>query len=426
MDRSENGVYGQELFNNSGRDGPFRHANIFRRLDEIKGEMLGKDDIDAIVDRMRLPWLLYEKYILRNPGNSPTVKPSVEINNNVEAQQITCINRIYYGPPGTGKTYKVRKILEDSYGYGSDSQRCLFTTFHQSYGYEEFVEGLRPVLISEDSREGKCNEVEYEIRPGIFKSLCEMAKEKEKTCDRFAIVIDEINRGNISKIFGELITLIEPDKREGRENAIPVTLPYSGRQFSVPSNIDIYGTMNTADRSLATLDTALRRRFEFIPLRPDSSDEEGHPLAGLRVNFKGQEINIPEMLTMINTRIEVLYDRDHCIGHAYFMSLEKEGDGKDRLSALANIFQTRVLPLLEEYFFEDWQKIRLILADNKKNKQFQFITEGDSTDSKGHNLSTIFGEEDIDSYAIKKIFRIQEDAFNHPEAYVGIYRKIWN
>jgi len=374
----------------------------------------------------------FEELILKPYFETDLAKLFKTPNNSIKEFRTTrdCINRIYYGPPGTGKTYELVNLLKQDYGYQSRDgigERCCFVTFHQSYGYEEFVEGLRPALISERS-EGddhtvkKGSDVKYEIRPGIFKELCTLARNSE---NRFAMVIDEINRGNISKIFGELITLIEPDKREkSGDNAVTVTLPYSGEKFSIPSNVDIYGTMNTADRSLATLDTALRRRFEFIPLRPDSSDEEGHPLAGLRVNFEGQEINIPQMLTMINTRIEVLYDRDHCIGHAYFMSLKKKGDGKDRLSTLANIFQTRVLPLLEEYFFEDWQKIRLILADNNKKKKFQFITEGNSTDTQGENLGKIFDEEDIDSYATKKIFRIQEDAFKSPTAYIGVYRKI--
>ena len=263
----------------------------------------------------------------------------------------------------------------------SDVQRRYsFVTFHQSYGYEEFVEGLRPVL----DRAGESGQIQYEIRAGVFKDLCRRAR---LTPDqRFAMVIDEINRGNISKIFGELITLIEPDKREGAENAISVILPYSGESFSVPANVDIIGTMNTADRSLALLDTALRRRFEFQPLIPDTRDESGAPLGGLRVNLVDQVIDIPQMLSAINQRIEALYDRDHCIGHAYFMPLYKVHDGEERLVAMQQLFSNRLLPLLEEYFFEDWQKIRLVLADNQKPKAAQLIIENQNHEE-GMNFS---------------------------------------
>ena len=222
------------------------------------------------------------------------------------------------------------KLVEDYRSGSPDSsqtiQRHSFVTFHQSYGYEEFVEGLRPVLDDAD----ESGAVKYEIRDGVFKELCRRASETPD--QRFAMVIDEINRGNISKIFGELITLIELDKREGADNAISVTLPYSGDSFSIPPNVDIIGTMNTADRSLALLDTALRRRFDFVPVMPDVRDDRWlHQLFGLRVTSGQKEINIPRMLSAINQRIEALYDRDHCIGHAYFTSLEQVTDGEERM-----------------------------------------------------------------------------------------------
>ena len=263
--------------------------------------------------------------------------------------------------------------LLKEYQAGAQSSEILrhysFVTFHQSYGYEEFVEGLRPVLDG-DTDSGA---IKYEIRPGAFKDLCRKARLAPD--QRFAMVIDEINRGNISKIFGELITLIEPDKRKGAENAISVTLPYSGESFSVPPNVDIIGTMNTADRSLALLDTALRRRFDFVPVLPDARDEAGAPLFGLRVTLGEQVIDIPRMLSVINQRVEALYDRDHCIGHAYFTSLAQVPDGDERLVALSQVFSNRILPLLEEYFFEDWQKIRLVLADNQKPEAARFVIE---------------------------------------------------
>jgi 5-methylcytosine-specific restriction enzyme B len=295
-------------------------------------------------------------------------------------------------------------------------RRYSFVTFHQSYGYEDFIEGLRPVLSAEDAS----GQIAYEIRSGAFKDLCRRARAAPH--QRFAMVIDEINRGNISKIFGELITLIEPDKREGCENAVSVTLPYSGDSFSVPPNLDLIGTMNTADRSLALLDTALRRRFEFVAVMPDARDDSGAPLAGLRVRVGEQEINVPRMLAAMNERVEVLYDRDHCIGHAYFMPLKDVADGDERLVALQQIFSTRVLPLLEEYFFEDWQKIRLVLADNQKPATAQFVVEGQDHED---DLARLFGgEHGMTTYATKRSFAVQEAALSSPDAYIGIYRTL--
>ncbi|MHB8764356.1 MAG: McrB family protein, partial [Deferrisomatales bacterium] len=295
-------------------------------------------------------------------------------------------------------------------------QRHSFVTFHQSYGYEEFVEGLRPVLDGE----AEAGEIQYEIRPGVFKELCRRARLAPE--QRFAMVIDEINRGNISKIFGELITLIEPDKREGAENQVTLTLPYSGEPFSVPANVDIIGTMNTADRSLALLDTALRRRFEFVPLLPDPRDAEGAPLHGLRVTAGDKVIDVPRLLAAMNQRIEALYDRDHCIGHAYFTPLAQVADEEERFTALAAIFRNRVVPLLAEYFFEDWQKIRLVLADNQKPEAARFIVESQDHDE---DLARLFGaDHGLDSYATKRRKEVQDAAFYNPDAYLGIYETL--
>lgn len=295
-------------------------------------------------------------------------------------------------------------------------RRYSFVTFHQSYGYEEFVEGLRPVL----SGEVEGGEIQYEIRSGVFKDLCRRARSAPD--QKFAMVIDEINRGNISKIFGELITLIEADKREGKENAVSVTLPYSGEPFSVPDNVDIIGTMNTADRSLALLDTALRRRFEFVPIMPDARDEPGAPLHGLRVTIGDQAIDVPRMLAAINQRIEALYDRDHCIGHAYFTLLEQVPDGDERLIALQQVFSNRILPLLEEYFFEDWQKIRLVLADNQKPAAVRFITESQDQEDE---LARLFGDDHgLDIYGTKRRYSVNDAAFSNPDAYIGIYQTL--
>lgn len=344
---------------------------------------------------------------------------------------VACINRIYYGPPGTGKTYTMNRLLEADYGKpkvgqadAGSTERYSFVTFHQSYGYEEFVEGLRPVLTDNAG----AGDVAYEIRPGAFKELCRRARQTPD--QRFAMVVDEINRGNISKIFGELITLIEGDKRDPLDGSPPpaeVVLAYSGEKFSVPANVDVIGTMNTADRSLTLLDTALRRRFEFVPLMPDTrgervpDDPNSAPLADLIVSTDGGLIDVRQLLQRINERIEALYDRDHCIGHAYFTPLTDVEDGPGRFGLLATIFRNRIVPLLEEYFFEDWRKIRLVLGDNQKQDlAAQFIIE---TDAHEQDLTTLFGNDHgLDSYTTKRRYSLQESAFEVPAAYIGIYQ----
>ncbi|WP_312738911.1 AAA family ATPase [Stenotrophomonas sp.] len=333
-------------------------------------------------------------------------------------------NHIYFGPPGTGKTHGLGDVLKEYFTADEEdasfaegrAERFSFVTFHQSYGYEEFVEGLRPVI---DAGNGQGN-VRYEIRPGVFKQLCERARRFPD--EMFAIVIDEINRGNISKIFGELITLIELDKRTGREGCHAVVLPYSQESFSVPANVSIIGTMNTADRSLALLDTALRRRFEFEEVLPNTSDEGVAPLAGLRVNTKGACIHIPNMLSAINQRIEALYDRDHLIGHSYFTELKDYEDGIARMAKLGKIFDKQILPLLEEYFFDDWQKIRLVLGDNQKPRDLQFVQESSDEDE---SLTRLFGEGSVgESHGVRARYTRNTRVLRVPEAYVRIYASL--
>lgn len=295
-------------------------------------------------------------------------------------------------------------------------ERYSLVTFHQSYGYEEFVEGLRPVLDSEQV----AGQVRYEIREGAFKELCRRARLAPD--QQFAMVIDEINRGNISKIFGELITLIETDKRDpvnGSRPPVVVKLAYSGESFAVPANVDLIGTMNTADRSLALMDTALRRRFDFIARMSDARDIVGAPLHDLKVTVAEDVIDIPRMLGRINERIEALYDRDHAIGHAYFTPLAGVRDGPARFAALGEIFRQRLLPLLEEYFFEDWQKISLVLADNQKPDGAQFVVVRDDQAS---DLESLFGtDHGLDAYATKRRYVLRDEAFAASAAYVGIY-----
>ncbi len=432
------------------------------------------------------------------------------------------LNTILYGPPGTGKTYHTvcyavaiceGKRIEDvtaeaKNDYSSvkerfdqlkNNGRIEFTTFHQSYGYEEFIEGIRPVM--NDLEENKS--VEYEIADGIFKSFCDKngkgldsrevfenawnelistvdennpkcvftwrtGKKKEATYlndDRFRVkwsggsyndltktavfdqwsdttavrdrfkggnkwlfdarqaiidemkkyglpeydykttqpsvfIIDEINRGNISKIFGELITLIEPSKRLARTEELRAILPYSKKPFGVPDNVYIIGTMNTADRSIATIDTALRRRFAFKEMLPDAKILRDIVIDG---------INIENMLESMNNKISVLFDREHTIGHAYFMPLKNDST----ITALAGIFKNNVIPLLQEYFYEDYEKIRLVLGDNKKHDEsLQFVK------AIHNDYSALFGGDiDLD---ISYRYEINEAAFQRPEAYKSI------
>ncbi len=393
-----------------------------------------------------------------------------DIDNTMNDKNKTPLNQILYGPPGTGKTYntiiEAMKIIDKNcIEYNSDNTvknyetvrenfkkykalgQIEFVTFHQSYSYEEFVEGIKPDLTSGD--------LKYEIEKGIFKKICENASKKftdnfdeaydkflneiptcveenyyklntiknnkvfglqlnsnnnlnihmtenfnkqgvitkenlkkhfenerkskawanyydsiiehlknkfglisEKATSKFyVLIIDEINRGNISKIFGELITLIEEDKREN----LSVRLPYSKDVFTVPKNLYIIGTMNTSDRSIASIDIALRRRFKFKEIMPNSN-----LVADFNCNFK-------ECFEILNKRISVLLDRDHQIGHSYFIE-EKYKDSN--ASELETIWFDSIIPLLNEYFYSDWEKLQALLGNAKKdNTSFIKVVE---------------------------------------------------
>jgi 5-methylcytosine-specific restriction protein B len=218
----------------------------------------------------------------------------------------------------------------------------------------------------------------------------------------YVLIIDEINRGNVSRIFGELITLIEPSKRAGNPEALSVTLPYSQKPFTVPDNVHLLGTMNTADRSLAGLDIALRRRFLFREMPPRAALLNDVDVAG---------VNIGQMLAVMNERIELLLDRDHLLGHAYFMPLAAEGGNK--LETLARIFKNQVLPLLQEYFFEDWERIVWVLNDQRKADGLRFIRQ------RGAPLAQLFGAEQAGMLRDKR-WEVNDDAFSNVASYAGI------
>jgi ATPase associated with various cellular activities AAA_5 len=478
------------------------------------------------------------------------------------------LNTILYGPPGTGKTYNTviyavaiceNKNIEDvqseeyekvlyRYNELKKEGRIAFTTFHQSFGYEEFIEGISPIIFEDNSDDCSGN-IEYKIKSGIFKSFCEETEKITIKNDKFSInkdatiwkvtvgskvqndcfvnnyirigfgindkgtkefvnqinegdiiittdgnrknirgiaiatsdeayklentesdsttrdvmwlvrdinddvtilngnkwlqrktvsrlpnmnikdlmefaikknvelkethieknngsyvfIIDEINRGNISKIFGELITLIEDTKRKGMTEEMSTILPYSGSLFSVPSNVYILGTMNTADRSIALMDTALRRRFQFVEMMPDTD---------ILKNVTVEGVEIAPILKKINERITFLYDREHTIGHAFFIKLI----GSPNINTLGSIFEKSIIPLLQEYFYEDYQKIQLVLGDNHKvDVSTKFIKDEEV------KVAEIFKGKATDVIDLpEKKYTINKEAFLNIESYKQI------
>jgi len=381
-------------------------------------------------------------------------------------------NQILFGPPGTGKTYntinKSINIIDPDFKTKEDRRatvarfhelmaegQIVFTTFHQSMNYEDFVEGIKPDSSGE--------ELSYDVEDGIFKKLCQKAEsnyklattqgEKRKPFDRvweeftaplaegetivvpmakssfeidlvtdksipfkkstgtsehslsistlrkmyaegenkiikgglqgyynyllnellelgqsdahqgqeelkpYVLIIDEINRGNVAGIFGELITLLEGDKRIGAENELKAVLPYSKEEFSIPPNLYVIGTMNTADRSVEALDTALRRRFSFVEMMPQPG-----LLEEIEEDDTGEVVDCKQMLISINRRLEYLCGRDHTIGHAFFMKVQSIED-------LQVVFQNKVIPQLQEYFYGDWSQIALVLGNGFVQKK---------------------------------------------------------
>ena len=257
-----------------------------------------------------------------------------------------------------------------------------FITFHQSFSYEDFIEGIKPKL---DEGETDLN---FEIKDGIFKKLC--IKAELDLENNYAIFIDEINRGNVSAIFGELITLIEADKRIGAVNELKVKLPYSKKEFGVPSNLYIIGTMNTADRSVEALDTALRRRFSFVEMMPDEK---------VISDKKFTDYDRAAIMSLINQRIEVLLDRNYTLGHSYFIKPD-----------FKNSFENEIMPLLQEYFYNDYGKIGLVLGKG-------FVREKDIT---AKNDKSIFADFDtkneVDIIKSYELIPFNEKDFDFDEA----------
>ena len=261
------------------------------------------------------------------------------------------LNTIFTGVPGTGKTYttirRAVEIVNNEYigDYSKNLEKFKelqkkgnieFLTFHQSYSYEDFIEGIRPVL-----KEG--GKLEYELHNGVFKELVNRAK-KDKN-GKYVLIIDEISRGNISKIFGELITLIEESKREDNDESLSVKLPYSNENFSVPKNLYILGTMNSTDKSISLFDIALRRRFVFEEIEP---------------NYDLLEPNYKTILEEINNKIKKLLGKDFQVGHSYFMGINND--------EFHFVIKNKIKPLLEEYFLGEEDKVEEVFSEAKIKK----------------------------------------------------------
>ncbi|WP_369765331.1 AAA family ATPase [Flavobacterium sp. WC2429] len=337
---------------------------------------LGKAKVNDIVNHELIK-------IKEKLSSSKTVRPTIwgqlQSHTVMECTFVNVSNRsepLYFSKSEDSKWTIDEKLLDDYYpeaknilaiskNYKPSNDTLIknydFVTFHQSFSYEDFVEGIKPKLDDGET------EVAFEIKDGIFKKLCIKAEADPK--NKYAIFIDEINRGNVSAIFGELITLIEDDKRLGAANELKVKLPYSKRELGVPSNLYIIGTMNTADRSVEALDTALRRRFSFSEIMPNPE---------LLEEIQFNSFNLSEVLKTINERIEVLLDRDHTIGHSYFLKV-KDGD----IESLNSVFKNNIFPLLQEYFYHDYEKIALILGEGfvriKENQTVKFAKFNDIT-----------------------------------------------
>lgn len=255
-------------------------------------------------------------------------------------------------------------------------------SFHQAYGYEEFVEGIRPVISAneysgqgaQNSHQEVSNQMRYEIQDGAFLKLCQRAANDPE--HRYAMLIDEINRANVSRVFGELLSLIEADKRNGQANAMQVNLAYSGRSFSVPANVDIYATMNTQDHSLAPLDMALRRRFRFIDCSPQPEllqviNVSNHSSKSLEDDKSSETIDLAKLLSGLNYRIIQTLGQEVQLGHAFLFSVSN-------LAQLQTVLVEQIIPQLAQATGGQVALLQYLFNDEQQPTAVQFIQDSQS------------------------------------------------
>ena len=268
-------------------------------------------------------------------------------------------------------------------------QRFSMVSFHQAYGYEEFVEGIRPVMVASNQLNNSPSQMSYDIQDGTFLKLCQRAANDPE--QRYAMLIDEINRANVSRVFGELLSLIETDKRAGMANAMTVNLAYSGRTFSVPANVDIYATMNTQDHSLAPLDMALRRRFRFIDCPPqpellpiislnqESETADSGTLKSEVINL-AQTIDLAKLLTGLNNRIMQTLGAEAQLGHAFLWSVAN-------LEQLQTVLAEQIIPQLAQAAGGQVNILQYIFQDEQQPISAQFIQDSQALINNDSNKS---------------------------------------
>lgn len=387
-----------------------------RQIENYTDYEIEDKDICAAYTRKSEDWLLITLVILQNnnPISSPDIVRKIgtlglgytgTVSNILEEHSIEespigvarKLPRIFFEVGGMWFVDRL-KLLEYESNFMIEymnnakiEKRYDFVTFHQSFVYEDFIEGIRP------SVDPVSKTIVYNPQDGVFKRICKVAMNNPSK--QYALFIDEINRGNISEIFGELISLIELDKRKGQYCELEAVLPYSKAPFTVPNNLNVIGTMNSADKSIATIDIALRRRFDFVNITCNYEElTNALKIRGLDAqNIEG--IDIIKLLKVINKRIELLLDSNHIIGHAFLMKVSSFQDIK-------NILEKKIIPLLEEYFFDDLQKIQMILNDIDEDGNLVKNAIYNHEELESDKLLTFVGEYAIDT---KKIYSVNKE-----------------